>query len=142
MRLKPELSLILSGIQDVLIQAAQSDGFKPNDPFKWNFDKLDANNSFEEPTERFALSVIDFSIRENFWKYEKVLFSDTLKGTLDCDTNDIYVSYNLKDSYKGIQIGATLRCYIKHPDEYRQALIDAGALTTQTNTYETVQCGV
>lgn len=143
MRVESEMHLILSGIQDVLIQAAQADGFAPSCAFNWAFIKNNVNAAFEASKESASADVYELSNQDfGQYAYETVLFKEDLKGQLECDSGHIFVVYAIKDSYKGVDISAKLRCYLRHPESYKQALIDAGAITTQTSTYETVQCGV
>lgn len=143
MKLDNDLYQLMSGIQDILIQAAQVDGFTPSDPITWNFVKSAINKAFQPSLESTGFELIDFTKRDSgTWFYEQVLFSSTIHGELDCDSDDISVTYSINDTHKGIIIRGKIKCYIRHPEDYKQALRDAGALHYSTYTSESVACGV
>lgn len=139
MRLAPEVYSIMSGIADVLTQAARADGFADIPHIDWNFFSLDCNNAFRERNPSIT-GTAGRIVGSHVNLYERVLMSNL--GELGLDTKDLLVRYMLKDTHKGTRIEATIDMWINHPPQYLEAMEQAGSLRHEVKTEKTtfIQC--
>ncbi len=136
-----DLRDILALMQDTLFQAMHHDGFDtPTKPIELYYNAAYVGKLFPKPEDDCrVINNYTNTVEAPGYKYEEILFADLL-GQLRCEADALYVSYKICDTYKGctIALGVEVKC--KHPPRYREALVAAGAIGT--NSYEAIQCGV
>lgn len=131
-----ELKALMAGMEDVLRQAAECDGFKTPERIRWEFNQTGANNEFRVAPRSLTGRLFELSVyRQNLYEYRRVLMSDSLLGSVQVDADDLLAVYRLKDSHNGMPIVAEMRFYLQHPPEYREALEAAGSIRSHHSAY-------
>ena len=144
MLLSEEVCNAIAQMQDELFQRMEADGFAIEELLALDFRQSRSNQRFKLGQPTVSCSKYNFSRRDaGRFFYEKIL-SSLVHGELGCDTQDIFVCYRVVREVEETSIRLNVICYIRHPDEYKQALRDAGAICTSppNEPSEFIQCGI